>query len=77
MNIIANSNLSILDNTDNSGVGVNRLSQNHGNRNRSGSSPMPPSALKQEQADKLSIEFEASSQLIIRPNRIIRGKVLV
>ena len=44
-------------------------------RSRSGSSPRPPSPthVEAQNSKKLSIEFEGGSQIIVRPNRIIRG----
>lgn len=44
-------------------------------RSRSSSSPRPTSPVKLESdASKIAIHFDGGAQIIIRPNRIIRGK---
>lgn len=45
---------------------------------RSRSSSSPPSPIKVEQGpNKLGINFDGGSQIIVRPNRIVRGKMMV
>lgn len=44
---------------------------------RSRSSSSPPSPIKEEQGpNKLAISFDGGSQIIVRPNRIVRGMLL-
>lgn len=45
-------------------------------RSRSGSSPRSPSPTKLEAgANSLTIDFDGGAQIIVRPNRIVRGKI--
>jgi hypothetical protein len=44
-------------------------------RSRSSSSPRPPSPVEPATTgNKMTIEFDGGAQIIVRPNRIIRGK---
>ncbi|KAG2203455.1 hypothetical protein INT47_008182 [Mucor saturninus] len=45
-------------------------------RNRSSSSPPSPTKLEQG-PNKISIEFDGGGQIIVRPNRIVRGVVIL